>query len=81
MAKNNIFDIIRNGKKLGKFELLKYAKLNTGYVVYLFRGSVTPKIFNYIVSVKKGDQTVEFIQCKQFSHPFSLYLDYICCYA
>lgn len=81
MAKNKVYNIIRNGKKLENFELLKYAKLSSGYTVYLFRGTICPKVSNYIVCAKQGDVTVEFHQLMHHMRPFSMYLDLICCYA
>lgn len=78
---NKIYNIIYKGSKLGNFELLKSAQLNTGYTVYLFRGEPYCHIVNYVVSVKHGDETIEFHRCAQMNHPFSMYLDLICCYA
>lgn len=75
------FNIIYKGSKLGNFVLLKSAKLSSGYTVCLFRGEPYCHIFNYIVAVRRGDETIEFHRMTQLRHPFCMYFDLICCYA
>lgn len=81
MSKTKLFNILYKGRKFDNYELLKSAKLSTGFTVYLFRGAICPKLFNYVVCARRGDETIEFHSLMQCSHPFSMYLDLICCYA
>lgn len=76
-----LFNLIHNGTKLGEYHLLKSCKLNTGYTVYLFRSDSVAPLCNYVVACRRGDETVEFHKVHQLAHPFSMYLDTICCYA
>ena len=76
-----MYNILYKGKKYQNYQLLKSCSLSTGYDVYLFRGAVCSKVFNYVVCVRKGEETIEFHSLMQVSHPFSMYLDLICSYA
>lgn len=67
---------------LGLYNLLKMAKLNNGYDIFLFKkcAANVKSLTNYVVAVRRGDVTVEFHQMFRSQNPFSMYLDMICCY-
>lgn len=75
------FNITRNGRQLGEYELLKRCSMSSGYVVFLFCDTKGTRICRYIVAVCRGDVTVEFHSLLANGKPFSMYLDLICCYA
>lgn len=76
-----LYNIIYKNKKFSNYEFLKSCRLSSGYSVFLFRGAITPNLFNYLVFVRKNDEIVEFHSLVQIYRPFSMYLDLICCYA
>lgn len=73
------FNITYKSENLGKFEQIKRCLTSTGYDIRLFKSDTA--VMPYLVTVKKGDETIEF---KRFFHggaPYTFYLDMICCYA
>lgn len=75
------FNISRNGRKLGEYELLKRCSMSSGYDIYLFRDSSNVRLCRYVVAVKQGDTTVEFHSLLAAGNPFTMYINLICCYA